>query len=108
MFRKSSSTAKEYGNEGLVIDNKVEGSKVEGVSKSFGKFEGIRIHQGTSEKSSEGCIIVSRTRKSDGTLVKDIGCAQQLTKFTAPEVRISMKNQDSLMTLGSDKISDFG
>ena len=34
--------------------------------------------------------------------------SQQLTKFTEPEVRISMSNQDSLMTLGSDKISDFG
>ena len=34
--------------------------------------------------------------------------SQQLTKYTEPEVRISMKNQDSLMTLGSDKITDFG
>ena len=34
--------------------------------------------------------------------------SQQLTKFTEPDIRISMKNQDSLMTLGRDKISDFG
>ena len=34
--------------------------------------------------------------------------SQQLTKYTEPEVRISMANQDSLMTLGKDKITDFG
>ena len=81
LMRKSSSTAKKYGNEGLVIDDELLSGKVEGVSKGFGNFDGVRIHHGTSEKSSEGCIIVSRTRKSDGTLVKDIGCAQQLTKY---------------------------
>jgi hypothetical protein len=32
----------------------------------------------------------------------------QLVKYQDPEVRISMSNQDSLMTLGSGKIADFG
>lgn len=34
--------------------------------------------------------------------------SQQLTQYMEPEVRISMSNQDSLMTLGRDKITDFG
>ena len=57
------------------------GSQVETTKKGFGNFTGIRIHQGTSEKSSEGCIIVSRTRNSNGTLKSDIECAKALTKF---------------------------
>ena len=32
----------------------------------------------------------------------------QLVKYQEPEVRISMSNQDALMTLGQDKISNFG
>ena len=49
--------------------------------KGFGSFSGIRIHQGRSESSSEGCIIVSRTRKHDGTLELDLECAKNITKF---------------------------
>ena len=63
------------------LDEYVKGSKTETAKKGFGQFGGIRIHQGTSERSSHGCIIVSRTRKSDGTLKMDEGCAKQLTKF---------------------------
>ena len=32
----------------------------------------------------------------------------QLVKYQEPEVKISMSNQDSLMTLGQGKVSDFG
>ena len=32
----------------------------------------------------------------------------QMVQYKEPEVRISMQNQDSLMTLGQDKISNFG
>ena len=32
----------------------------------------------------------------------------QVVQYKDPEVRISMSNQDSLMTLGQDKISNFG
>ena len=32
----------------------------------------------------------------------------QLIKYQEPEIRISMSNQDSLMTLGQGKISNFG
>ena len=63
------------------LDEYVKGDKTETAKKGFGQFGGVRIHQGTSEKSSEGCIIVSRTRNSDGTLKSDLGCAMQLTKF---------------------------
>jgi len=34
--------------------------------------------------------------------------SQQMVQFNEPEVLISMKNQDSLMTLGSGKIMNFG
>lgn len=33
---------------------------------------------------------------------------QQLTKYTEPQQRISMNNQDSIMVLGQGKVSDFG
>ena len=32
----------------------------------------------------------------------------KLVKYQEPEVRISMSNQDSLMTLGQGKVSNFG
>ena len=34
--------------------------------------------------------------------------SQQLTKYTEPEQRISMNNQDSLMILGQGKVTNFG
>ncbi len=34
-------------------------------------YEGIRIHNGVSELSSAGCIIVSYQRQSNGSLVND-------------------------------------
>ena len=34
--------------------------------------------------------------------------SDQLVKYREPETRISMSNQDSLMTLGQDKITNFG
>ena len=66
---------------GYKLGEYVKGSKTETAKKGFGQFGGIRIHQGASERSSEGCIIVSRTRNSNGTLKEDLGCAMQLTKF---------------------------
>ena len=33
--------------------------------------------------------------------------SHQITKYTEPEVRLSMKNQDSVVTLGRDKVSNF-
>jgi hypothetical protein len=42
---------------------------------------GIRIHNGSDEAWSSGCVIFSRTRKSNGTLVNDVDGAKQLTKF---------------------------
>ncbi len=45
------------------------------------KFGGIRIHAGSSEKSSSGCIIVSKTRKVDGTLESDLQASFNITKF---------------------------
>ena len=41
-------------------------------------FEGIRIHNGTSELSSEGCIIVSHHVASPGKLVNDKAAMNQL------------------------------
>jgi len=41
-------------------------------------FLGIRIHNGTSELSSEGCIIVSNRVESPGKLVNDKAAMNQL------------------------------
>jgi len=44
-------------------------------------FDGIRIHSGTSERSSAGCLIYSRQRNKDGTLKNDVGINQELIKY---------------------------
>ena len=44
-------------------------------------FGGIRIHNGTNESWSEGCILFSRTRNSNGTLINDVEGAKSLTKW---------------------------
>lgn len=54
-------------------------------------FGGIRIHDGTSEQSSAGCIIVSRTRKSDGTLKYDLPASFALTRFIYNELGLKSK-----------------
>jgi len=41
-------------------------------------FEGIRIHNGTSELSSEGCIIVSHHVAAPGKLINDKAAMNQL------------------------------
>jgi len=44
-------------------------------------FDGVFIHQGKSEVSSAGCIIFSRTKNLDGTLIEDIPAVQDLNKY---------------------------
>jgi hypothetical protein len=44
-------------------------------------FSHVRIHGGTSEKSSEGCIIVSSVRNKDGTIQLDQSKAQDVTRL---------------------------
>jgi len=44
-------------------------------------FTHIRIHGGTTSASSAGCIIVSGTRKSDGTLVLDYDKGKEITRL---------------------------
>lgn len=51
------------------------------VPDSKTAFDGVFIHHGTSEGSSSGCVIFSRTRKSDNTLANDIPGVQNLNKF---------------------------
>jgi hypothetical protein len=45
------------------------------------KFAGIRIHNGTSEGWSSGCIIYSSVRNKDGTLKNDINHNKALTQL---------------------------
>jgi hypothetical protein len=45
------------------------------------KFAGIRIHNGTSEGWSAGCIIYSSVRNKDGTLKNDINHNKALTQL---------------------------
>jgi len=42
---------------------------------------GIRIHAGTSELSSEGCIIVSGTRNPNGTVAFDLAKSKEITRL---------------------------
>lgn len=44
-------------------------------------FTGVFIHQGGSENASSGCIIFSKTKKSDGTIVSDVAAVQGLNKY---------------------------
>lgn len=61
--------------------SELDGGSSETKNRDFGKFTGIRIHQGVSERSSSGCIIVSTSRKSDGTLKSDVECTKGLTRY---------------------------
>lgn len=44
-------------------------------------FSGVFIHHGSSEKASSGCIIFSKTRKIDNTIVESISNVQNLNKY---------------------------
>jgi hypothetical protein len=59
------------------------GSTKDGVSlKGYGlSFAGIRIHNGTDENWSSGCIIYSSERLSDGKLKNDVNHCKVLTKL---------------------------
>jgi hypothetical protein len=54
-------------------------------------FSGIRIHNGVSAQSSEGCIIVSRKKPQDGRLQKDnlyLELTQKLRAYDSIELTI--------------------
>lgn len=59
------------------------GTSKDGSSlKAYGlSFAGIRIHNGTDENWSSGCIIYSSERLSDGKIKNDIPHCQALTKL---------------------------
>lgn len=59
------------------------GTEITGVNLEFDgfSFAGIRIHAGSSENSSEGCIIVSRTRNANSTVTLDVEGSKALTKW---------------------------
>lgn len=59
------------------------GTSADGASlKGYGlSFAGIRIHNGTDEGWSEGCIIYSSERLSDGRLKNDVDHCKALTKL---------------------------
>ena len=56
-------------------------------------FDGVFIHQGTSEASSAGCIIFSRTKNSNGTVKLDVNGVQQLNKFLTQSVGLIGKGK---------------
>ena len=60
------------------VGSSADGSTLKGYGLSFA---GIRIHNGTDEGWSEGCIIYSSERLSDGRLKNDIPHCQALTKL---------------------------
>ena len=49
--------------------------------KGFGEFGGTFFHSGTSERSSEGCVIISSTRNNDGTIESETSTVQKYTKW---------------------------
>jgi hypothetical protein len=59
------------------------GTDITAVNLNFDglSFGGIRIHAGSSENSSSGCIIISRTRKADGTVLSDLEASHNVTKW---------------------------
>jgi hypothetical protein len=59
------------------------GSTTDAVSlKGYGlSFGGVRIHNGTDENWSSGCIIYSSERLSDGRLKNDVNHCKALTKL---------------------------
>ena len=63
-------------------------------------FGGIRIHNGTNESWSEGCILFSRTRNSDGTLINDVEGAKSLTKWIYNNLGFSLgKNTAQIIVI---------
>ena len=48
-------------------------------------FTVVRIHHGSSDTSTEGCLIVSNTRNKDGTLVTDEEKGIEITKLVKSE-----------------------
>lgn len=52
-------------------------------------FEGIRIHNGSTERSSAGCIIVSYKRKAIGVLENDLAAMNDLCK----KVELAQKSE---------------
>jgi hypothetical protein len=73
------------------------GSSKDGVNvNSYGlNFSGVRIHNGTDENWSSGCIIYSSERLSDGRLKNDLNHCKALTKLIYDESidRITVTNE---------------
>jgi hypothetical protein len=59
-------------------------------------FDGVFIHQGSSENSSAGCIIFSKTRNNDGTLISSETAVQNLNKYL-----------QSIKLIGPGKLQQF-
>ena len=56
-------------------------------------FDGSFIHHGTSEKSSAGCVIFSRTKNSDGTVKLDLNGVQLLNKYLSQSIKLIGKGK---------------
>jgi hypothetical protein len=63
-------------------------------------FGGIRIHNGSDENWSEGCIIFSRTRNLNGTLKNDLPGAHLLTQWMYNNLGFSLgKNTAQIIVI---------
>jgi hypothetical protein len=63
-------------------------------------FGGIRIHNGADSTWSEGCILFSRTRNSNGTLINDLAGAHLLTKWIYNNLGFSLgKNTSQIIVI---------
>lgn len=69
-------------NTGMnILEKDVYTSKTFSTQEGGKAFDGVFIHQGTSENASSGCIIFSRTRNVDGTISMDANGVQLLNKY---------------------------
>lgn len=76
-----SDNRKKFKNPGVLIRVGTSENAVTLYDNPDLSFDGIRIHNGTTERSSAGCLIYSRQRNEDGTLKNDIEINQELIKY---------------------------
>ena len=64
-----------------ILEKDVYAPKTFSIQEGGKAFDGVFIHQGTSENESSGCIIFSRTRNINGTINMDAIGVQLLNKY---------------------------
>jgi hypothetical protein len=69
-------------------------------------FDGAFIHHGASESDSSGCIIFSRTRNTDGTLISDLPGVKALNKYLQESQIIGKGKTQQFPVINAWELSD--